>query len=94
MVVDIKSKYQEIKEDIFLNQKEIFLRYNYYSHKWRGDRINDINVGLFLDDNQRPVAQVFLRNKTGYIKSHIVFNKEGNKIIDIIKIYDKVTEKA
>jgi hypothetical protein len=82
MVVDIKNKYNEIEKDLIDNQADVFLRYNYYTHKYRGDRLNDINVGLFLNDSYQPTAQIFVRNKKGYIRTHLIFNREGNKIMD------------
>ena len=82
MVVDIKNKYNEIEKDLEVNQSDVFLRYNYFTKKYKGDRFNDINVGLFLNDRYQPVAQIFVRNKKGYIRTHLIFNKEGNKIID------------
>jgi hypothetical protein len=56
--------------------------YNYYTKKWRGSRLNDLNVGLFLGDGNVPTVQIFARNKTGYLKKHILFNKAGDTIID------------
>jgi hypothetical protein len=82
MFIDIQKTYNKIEKDIITNQTEIFYRYNYYTHKYRGDRLNDINVGLFLNDNLQPVVQIFVRNKTGYIKTHLIFNRAGNKIIN------------
>jgi hypothetical protein len=82
MVVDIRNRYNEIEKDIMTNESEIFLRYHYYTHKYRGNRLNDINVGLFLNNKQQPTAQIFVRNKTGYIRTHLIFNKLGNKVID------------
>ena len=82
MVVDIKNKYNEIEKDLEINQADVFLRYNYFTKKYKGDRFNDINVGLFLNDRYQPVAQIFVRNKKGYIRTHLIFNREGNKIID------------
>ena len=82
MVVDIKNKYNSIEKDIIDNQANIFLLYNYYTHKYRGDRLNDINVGLFLNDRQQPTVQIFVRNKKGYIKTHLIFNRDGNKILN------------
>lgn len=82
MLINIQSKYKEIEQHIITNQKDIFNMYNYYTKKWRGSRLNDINVGLFLGDNNIPTVQIFVRNKTGYIKSHILFNKNGDTIIN------------
>ena len=82
MFIEIQSKYEEIYDSIVKNQKDIFNMYNYYTKKWRGSRLNDVNVGLFLGDGNIPTVQVLVRNKTGYIKSHILFNKTGDTIID------------
>ncbi len=83
MIIDVKEKYNEIEADIIANEKDIFNMYNYYTHKYRGDLLNDVNVGLFLNDNYRPTVQIFVRNKTGYIKSHVEFNREGTEIVNI-----------
>ena len=82
MLINIQNKYNEIEQHIITNQKDIFNMYNYYTKKWRGCRINDVNVGMFLGDGNIPTVQIFVRNKTGYIKSHISFNKAGDTIID------------
>ena len=83
MFINIQNKYNEIIQDFTTNQKDIFNLYNYYTKKYKGDRLNDVNCGLFLGDGNIPTVQVFVRNKTGYIKSHILFNKAGDTIIDI-----------
>lgn len=90
MFIDIKETYEAIKQDLIDNEKDIFLRYNYFTHKYKGDRLNDVNLGLFLNDDLQPVAQIFVRNKTGHIKTHVIFNKEGNKIIGEQKLNYKL----
>jgi len=92
MVVDIKSKYKEIEDDLVKNAEYVFKLRNYYTRKYSKDsnRINDVNVGLFLDDRFNPVAQIFVRNKTGYIKTHLVFNFEGTKIKEIKTLNYKI----
>ena len=82
MLINIQNKYKEIEQHIIDNQKDIFNMYNYYTKKWRGDRLNDCNVGIFLGDGNVPTVQIFVRNKTGLIRSHILFNKAGDTIID------------
>jgi hypothetical protein len=82
MFIDIQNKVAEIENTIIDNQRDIFNMYNYYTHKWRGNRLNDLNVGMFLGDGNIPTVQIFARNKTGYIKKHIMFNKNGDTIID------------
>lgn len=83
MLLDVHQTYFKIEKDIIANQESVFNLYNYYTHKYRGNRINDVNVGLFLNDSQQPTVQIFVRNKTGYIKSHLLFNKAGDTIINI-----------
>jgi hypothetical protein len=92
MIANVQNKYSEIEQHITANQKDIFKMYNYYTKKWRGNRLNDINVGLFLNDRNLPVVQIFVRNKTGYIKSHILFNKAGDTIIDTTILNYKINE--
>jgi hypothetical protein len=92
MVVDIKNKVEEIENHIITNQKDIFNLYNHYTHKWRGNRLNDINVGLFLNEFNQPTVQVFVRNKTGYVKKHLIFNREGNQIINTKTLNYKINE--
>lgn len=82
MVVDIKNKYESIKKDLIDNQKDVFLRYNYFTHKYKGNLLNDINVGLFINSDIEPVAQIFVRNKTGCIKTQLVFSLDLRTVIN------------
>jgi hypothetical protein len=92
MILDIQKTYNTIENDLLDNQKDVLNMYNYYTHKYRGNRLNDINVGLFLNDRQEPVAQVFVRNQSGYIKSHLVFNREGTEIVEVRILNKKIDE--
>lgn len=83
MILNIQNKVAEIEQHIIANQKDIFNMYNHYTHKWRGNRLNDLNVGVFIGDGNIPTVQIFIRNKTGYLKKHILFNRTGDAIIDI-----------
>lgn len=83
MIINIQNKYKEIEQHIIANQKDIFNMYNYYTKKWKGDRLNDVNCGIFLAEGNIPTVQIFVRNKTGYIKSHLQFNKAGDAVINI-----------
>ena len=82
MFINIQNKVAEIEQHIITNQKDIFNMYNYYTKKWRGNRLNAVNVGMFLGAGNIPTVQIFVRNKIGYIKSHISFNKTGDTVID------------
>lgn len=84
MILDINKTYNKIEEDIITNQKDIFNLYNLYNRKYSylSDRLNNVNVGLILNESNKPTVQIYIKNKIGYIKSHIIFNKEGNKILE------------
>ena len=71
MQINIEEKYKEIKKDIMDNISEVFNREHYYSHKYRGDIDNDINVAVTSEDSSDSTIQIFVRNKTGYIKDII-----------------------
>lgn len=92
MFINIQNTYNTIEKDLIDNKKDLFSLYNYYTHKYRGNRLNDINVGLFLNDRQQPTAQIFVRNKTGYIKTHLIFNRTGTDIQEIIILNQKIND--
>lgn len=83
MIINVQDKYNQIEKDLIDNQSDVFLMYNYYTKKYRGNRLNDVNVGLFQGEGRQLIAQIFVRNKTGYIKKHIIFNRDGNKILGL-----------
>lgn len=89
---NIQSIYKLIEKDLIENEEYIFKLRNYYTTKYRSNRITDTNIGLFLDDRYNPVAQIFVRNKTGYIKTHLVFNFEGTKVKEIRTLNYKIHE--
>ena len=82
--MDIKRKYKEIKKDIIDNLSEVFDREHYYTHKYRGDLNNDINVGLDTESTEDKIIQIYLKNKEGYIKDTITVytNKRYDSVID------------
>lgn len=84
--IDIDQVHNLIEQDITSNASEIFNRYIYYTSKYRGNRLNDINVGLFLGDGNIPTVQIFIRNKTGYIKTHIQFTRDGRNITNTLTL--------
>lgn len=86
LIMDIDDTYRSIEQDITSNAGEIFNRYTYYTTKYRGDRLNDINVGLFLGDGNIPTVQIFVRNKTGCIRTHIQFTRDGRNITDTLTL--------
>lgn len=80
--INIEEKYKEIKKDIIDNISEVFERTHYYSHKYRGDEWNDINVSINTEDVTENYVQIYLRNKSGYIKDKTVL-KNNNISTDV-----------
>ena len=94
MIEDIQLRYTEIQDDIITNQKDVFNMREYYSRKYAkySNRLNDVNVGLFLNDRQQPTVQIFLRNKTGYIRTHLIFNRAGDTLVNTIILNSKLND--
>lgn len=86
---EVFNKYLEIKLDITQNIDQVFNRFNYYTKKYRGNRLTDINVSLLEKPNNVKEVQIFVRHKNTYIKECINYNSKG--IINIERktnIYD------
>lgn len=83
LFLNINEKYNEIEKDLIENQSELFNRFTYYTTKYRGDLLNDVNVGLFAGDGNIPTVQIFIRNKTGYIRTHLTFTRDGRTLNNI-----------
>lgn len=78
----IEIIHDRIREDLINNQKEIFNRYHYYTHKHRSnDRLLDINVGLFRNENQQLTAQIYVADKNTRIREQLYFDNNYN-IVD------------
>ena len=76
--LELFNKYLEIKQDLMNNLQDIPNRTNYYSKKYRGDIVTDINVGLGVGENGKDYTiQIFLRHKELYIKDNIKYNLKG-----------------
>lgn len=69
-------KYLQIKQDIVNNFKEVFYRQHYYTHKYRGNRNTDINVGIDITPNNTKVVQIFVRKDGYWIRDRIEFDSK------------------
>lgn len=86
---DVFYKYLEIKQDIVNNLKEVFLRVNHYTKKYRGNIDTDINVSISENELKDQKVQIFVRHKGVYIKDVMVYNSKGLKDSFILtNIYD------
>lgn len=78
-----------IREDIIANQADVLNLEHYYTHKYRSrDPRLDINVGIFLNEQQEQIVQIYVADRKNKIREQLMF--KNNRIIDtntIIKRY-------
>lgn len=77
----IKKLHQSIKLDLLNNQKDLLNRYHYYTHKYRSnDRLLDVNVGIFLNDNYQHTVQLYISNGNIKVREQFILDKQNNII--------------
>jgi len=74
------NKYLEIKTDLVNNFKEVFKRQQYYTHKYRGNLLTDINVAIDITPHNTKIIQIFVRRDGYWVKDRIEF--DSKQIID------------
>ena len=74
--LDVFNKYLEIKKDILDNLKDVYNRQVYYTHKYRGNLLLDLHVGIGEAEEyeSKKEIQIFIRFKNYYIKDNIVYD--------------------
>jgi len=77
--IDVFNKYLEIKQDILSNLKEVFLRPNYYTRKYRGNLNTEINVAVSENDFREHSVQIFVRHDGVYIIDNMLYDSKGLK---------------
>lgn len=82
----VEQLHNSIREDIINNQSELLNRMHYYTHKHRSqDRLLDVNVGIFLNENYEPTCQIYVGNDSFKIREQFILDHFGriinNKII-------------
>ena len=79
---EVNTLHVEIREDIINNQDQLLNRLLHFTHKYRSqDRLLDINVGIFLNDNYQPTAQIYIATDDIKIREQFVLSK-NSEIID------------
>mgnify|MGYP003637992015 CR=1 FL=1 len=75
--IDIFNKYLTIKKDIIANIVDVYNRQHYYTHKYRGNVLLDVHVGVGLaEDSSKKEVQIFVRFKGYYIKDNIIYDNK------------------
>lgn len=77
---EIFNRYLEIKQDLINNLSEVFNRDHYYTHKYRGNIVTDINVSLAEGSRGEKIIQIFIRHKDKWIKD--VLSLYGGRMED------------
>lgn len=83
----IEQKFQEIYQDLLVNNvNDIANRQEYFTRKYRGNRLNDVNVGIWSVPHNAHIVQIFLRNKEGYRREQfkvVKINSKESKVISL-----------
>lgn len=92
LLIDVREVYNIIEQDLVSNASEVINRYDYYTHKYRGDRLNDVNVGIFIDDRMKIVVQIYVTNGSDTIKTHLIYSNDGRRISAVDEIINTYKE--
>jgi len=71
------NKYLEIKQDLINNLQDVFNRQHYYTHKYRGNMLTDVNVSLDYGPMNEKIIQIFVRHKKEWIRDVLKFKNGG-----------------
>lgn len=67
--MDLEQKLKEIRQDlIYNNAQDLSNRREWFTRKYRGNRLNDVNVGIWDNIDKSITVQLFLRNTQGWKK--------------------------
>ncbi len=86
LLINVQEVYNTIEQDLVSNGSEVINRYDYYTHKYRGDRLNDVNIGIFINDNLKIVVQIYVSNGIDTIKTQLIYSNDGRRISMIDEI--------
>ena len=75
---EIFNKYLNIKQDLINNLAEVFNRKEYYTKKYRGNLLTDINVSIDYGPSNEKVIQIFIRYEDEWIKDTIKYKRDKN----------------
>lgn len=74
---EVFNKYLEIKQDLVYNIREVWNRKNYYTRKYKGNEITNINVAIEYTTEGNKKLQIFVEHKKKWIKDVLIFNSKG-----------------
>lgn len=74
---EIFNRYLEIKQDLVNNLESVFMRSHYYTHKYRGNILTDLNVGLAENNEGIKTIRIFIRHDGLWIRDVLTYNSKG-----------------
>ena len=77
MEEEIFERYLEIKQDIVNNLQDVFMRSHYWTHKYVGNRLTDLNVALGESGDGTRSVQIFIRYDGKWIRDVLKYNSGG-----------------
>jgi len=67
-----------IRQDLLKNQKDLINLQHYYTHKYRSqDRLLDINVGIFQENLEHMIVQIYVADKNTRIREQLLLTKHS-----------------
>lgn len=82
LFISVPEVYEMIEKDIVENASEIYGRQEYYTHKYRGDLINDVNVGVYIDDDLRVAVQIYVSNGQSKLRTKLKLSQNLQRVSD------------
>jgi hypothetical protein len=83
----IQEKFQEIYQDLLIdNVNDLSNRQEYFTRKYRGNRLNDVNVGIWSIPHSAHIVQIFVRNKDGYKREQFKVVKLSSNETKVISL--------
>jgi len=75
---EVFNKYLAIKQDLVNNLGEVFNRKEYYTKKYRGNLLTDVNVSIDYGPYNEKIIQIFVRHEDEWIKDVIRYKRDKN----------------
>lgn len=77
MKEEIFNRYLEVKQDLVNNLHSVFMRSHYYTHKYTGNILTDLNVALAEDGDGIKLIRIFIRHNGLWIRDVLKYNSKG-----------------
>lgn len=90
LLIDVNEIYNLIEKDLVDNASHILWEYDYYTKKYRGDRLNNVNVGIHQNQALEFVAQIYVDNGIDIRKSHLILSRDYKRISRVDELINTI----